>query len=61
MLRDESTSPSTWEGVRKGCNTMLDETVASYLKPITKVAENGFEISGESGETGKCFLMRLSE
>lgn len=34
---------------------MLGEAIPSLLEPLKRVAESKFEVSLESGETGRCF------
>lgn len=39
---------------------MLGKPVSSFSKPLKRAAENGFEVSLESGETPKCFRIVMS-
>lgn len=48
----ENFVPQTfWRGVRKEYITLLGETISSPFKPLKQVAESGFEVPVESGET----------
>lgn len=52
---DSSIPQTSWEGARKLSIEMLGEELSSFLKPLKRVVESGFEFLLKSGETPKCF------